>query len=208
MAPKVGKRVLFLGGANSESTRVAAASFLSTASRMGLLCSATFADPSAVSPDDANAAAVVVLVNGRELKAFVETRFPQIGERLAVWELAAKPDAAQIERAVSDLIAKMLGGRPASDVPEPKAPPPPPPKKLGTVKLSKETAGRRGKGVTVVSELALDEAKLNELATLLKNKCGTGGTAKDGRIEIQGDQRDRLQVELEKLGYKVKRSGG
>ena len=78
------------------------------------------------------------------------------------------------------------------------------PAKIPTVKLSRETAGRRGKGVTVISELPLDEAQLKELATLLKNKCGTGGTAKDGRIEIQGDQRDRLAAELEKLGYKVK----
>ena len=46
------------------------------------------------------------------------------------------------------------------------------------------------------------------LATLLKNRCGTGGTAKDGRIEIQGDHRDNLARELEKLGYKVKRAGG
>ena len=85
---------------------------------------------------------------------------------------------------------------------------PPPKKVVHTVKLSRETAGRRGKGVTVVSDLPLNEAQVQELATLLKNKCGTGGTAKDGRIEIQGDQRDRIAVELVKLGYKVKRAGG
>jgi hypothetical protein len=49
---------------------------------------------------------------------------------------------------------------------------------------------------------------LLELAAKLKQRCGTGGTVKDGRIEIQGDQRERLVVELEKLGYKVKRVGG
>lgn len=76
------------------------------------------------------------------------------------------------------------------------------------MKLSRETAGRKGKGVTVVSELPLTEDALKELATKLKNACGTGGTAKDGRIEIQGDHRDKLQQELEKLGYKVKRAGG
>ena len=59
--------------------------------------------------------------------------------------------------------------------------------------------------MTVVSELPLTEDQLKELATKLKNTCGTGGTAKDGRIEIQGDQRDRIAAELEKLGYKVKR---
>ena len=60
----------------------------------------------------------------------------------------------------------------------------------------------------MISDVPLTEDQLKELATQLKNKCGTGGTAKDGRIEIQGDQRDRLVVELEKLGYKVKRAGG
>lgn len=87
-------------------------------------------------------------------------------------------------------------------------PNPPPPKKPHTVRVSRETSGRRGKGVTVVSDLPLTEDALKELATTLKQMCGSGGTAKDGRIEIQGDHRDRLVVELEKLGYKVKRAGG
>ena len=76
------------------------------------------------------------------------------------------------------------------------------------MKVSRETAGRRGKGVTVVSELPLTGDQLKELATKLKNACGTGGTAKEGRIEIQGDQRDRVIAELEQMGYKVKRAGG
>ena len=108
--------------------------------------------------------------------------------------------------AVNGLIARLLGG---SDAPLPPKPsPPPPPKKVHTVKLGRETAGRKGKGVTVVWELPLTEDGLKELATRLKNACGTGGTVKDGRIEIQGDQRDRIAQELEKLGYKVKRAGG
>ncbi|CAN5566996.1 hypothetical protein BH11PLA2_BH11PLA2_35510 [soil metagenome] len=112
---------------------------------------------------------------------------------------------AEVEPKVNQWIATLLGGgQPAPVI----LPPPPPPKKVHTVKLSKETAGRRGKGVTVVSELPLNEEQIKDLATKLKNACGTGGTAKDGRIEIQGDQRDRLALELEKLGYKVKRSGG
>ena len=117
--------------------------------------------------------------------------------------LTTTPD---IHQAVNGLIARLLGG---SDAPLPPPPPPPaPPKKVHTVKLSRETAGRRGKGVTVISELPLNETELKELATQLKNKCGTGGTAKDGRIEIQGDHRDKIAEELERLGYKVKRSGG
>jgi predicted translation initiation factor SUI1 len=112
------------------------------------------------------------------------------------------------EQAANKLVARLLGGR--DDAPErPDDPPrPAPQKKLHTVKVSRETAGRRGKSVTVVSDLPLTGDQLKELATKLKNACGTGGTAKDGRIEIQGDQRDRVAVELEKLGYKVKRAGG
>ena len=82
-------------------------------------------------------------------------------------------------------------------------------KKTGPViKLGRETKGRRGKGVTILSDVPLSEAGLLELATKLKDRCGTGGTVKDGRIEIQGDQRDRLTAILEELGYRVKRVGG
>jgi predicted translation initiation factor SUI1 len=56
--------------------------------------------------------------------------------------------------------------------------------------------------------LPLDDSALKELAGTLKQRCGTGGTVKDGRIEIQGDQRERIVAELEKLGYRVKRVGG
>jgi predicted translation initiation factor SUI1 len=135
---------------------------------------------------------------------------------LVVWEdlsFGIKDWAGRVEQypggdpaeAGNKLLARLLGGN-DSAVPPP--PPPPPPKKVHTVKVSRETAGRKGKGVTVVSELPLNDDELKELATRLKNACGSGGTAKDGRIEIQGDHRDKLVSELERLGYKVKRAGG
>jgi len=74
--------------------------------------------------------------------------------------------------------------------------------------VGRETKGRRGKGVTVISDLPLDESGVTELATKLKTRLGTGGTVKEGRIEIQGDHRDRIVQELEALGYQVKRAGG
>lgn len=80
--------------------------------------------------------------------------------------------------------------------------------KSTVVRVGRETKGRGGKGVTIISDLPLDESGLAELAAKLKQRLGTGGTTKDGRIEIQGDQRDRIVAELERMGYRVKRVGG
>jgi translation initiation factor 1 len=82
------------------------------------------------------------------------------------------------------------------------------PSKSTVVRVGRETKGRGGKGVTIISDLPLDESGLAELATKLKTRLGTGGTVKDKKIEIQGDQRDRIVQELERLDYRVKRAGG
>ncbi len=94
--------------------------------------------------------------------------------------------------------------RSSSPPPRPVAPPTGPSK----VRVSREVAGRGGKGVSVITGLPLAPAALEELATKLKKLCGAGGAVKDGAIEIQGDHRDRLVTELQKLGYEAKRSGG
>lgn len=78
----------------------------------------------------------------------------------------------------------------------------------GTVRVSRETQGRKGKGVTVIAGLGLPAAELEALATELKKRCGSGGAAENGRIEIQGDHRDRLVEELIRRGWKAKRAGG
>ncbi len=82
------------------------------------------------------------------------------------------------------------------------------PKGDGIVRVGRETKGRKGKGMTVVTGVPLHPEGLRDLAKKLKQKCGTGGTVKDGKIEIQGDHRDLLVAELQALGYAVKRSGG
>ncbi len=82
------------------------------------------------------------------------------------------------------------------------------PKKDGIVRLMRETKGRNGKGVTLITGLPLDEDGMKELAKSLKQKCGTGGSVKDHVIEIQGDHRETLERELRGLGYTVKRAGG
>ena len=78
----------------------------------------------------------------------------------------------------------------------------------GVVRVSLDTKGRAGKGVTVVRGLALDAAALALLGKQLKATCGSGGTVKDGTVEVQGDHRDRVMAALESLGFVVKRSGG
>ena len=78
----------------------------------------------------------------------------------------------------------------------------------GRVKVRREIAGRRGKGVTTVSDVPLDDAGLRELAGRLKKRCGVGGAVKDGVIELQGDHRDTVVEVLRAEGYDVVLAGG
>lgn len=78
----------------------------------------------------------------------------------------------------------------------------------GIVRVSHETKGRKGKGVTVVKGVALDADGLVALGKQLKTACGSGGTVKDGVIEIQGDHRETVIAALVKQGHTVKRTGG
>jgi translation initiation factor 1 len=175
------KVVLFVG----EHAAAAAAAFRAVAGRFG--------SPWEPRVNDAGGAEPVAVV------AFAaDPRYPAA----EVWP------ATGLDGQVNGLVARLLGGRVVTDAELPKPVKKEPPTKVHTVKLSRETAGRKGKGVTVVSELPLTLDQIDALAATLKTKCGTGGTAKDGRIEIQGDHRDRIAAELEKLGYKVKRAGG
>lgn len=76
------------------------------------------------------------------------------------------------------------------------------------MRVGRQTQGRKGKGVTVITGLPLGDDELKTLARDLKTRCGTGGTAKDGVIEIQGDHRDLLVEELTRRSWDAKRSGG
>lgn len=80
----------------------------------------------------------------------------------------------------------------------------------GIVRVSRETAGRKGKGVTVVRGLPLDDAALTVLGKQLKAACGSGGTVKEGVIEVQGDHLDKVLAWLKARpeGWTVKRAGG
>lgn len=75
------------------------------------------------------------------------------------------------------------------------------PKTTGPAKVAKSTKGRRGKVVTIITNLPLAPDELKKLATQLKQKCGCGGTAKDGTIEIQGDHVEKLKKEIKAKGF-------
>ena len=78
----------------------------------------------------------------------------------------------------------------------------------GIVRVGRETKGRKGKGVTLVTGVPLGGDELAALAKQLKAKCGAGGTLKQGVIEIQGDHRDTVVALLQDKGFAVKRAGG
>jgi predicted translation initiation factor SUI1 len=167
--------------------------------------------PQQATAQDFEAVELVIALKHAEHLPLVQERFPAWVAKVEFWQVDDDPDALPvIEREVMSLVARMLGGGAQPETPprESKPPAAEPPKKPATVKVGRETKGRRGKGVTTVSEIPLDEAGLRDLAAKLKQKCGTGGTVKDGRIEIQGDQRDRLIAVLSEMGFRVKRAGG
>jgi protein-tyrosine phosphatase len=171
--------------------------------------------PAQVTTDDLERADRIVALKQAEHLPLLQERFPAWAEKVEFWHVDDAPEVlGLIEGEVMGLVARLLGGGERQESQPAQAPAPErpatsePSKKPMTLKVGRETAGRRGKGVTTVFDVPLDEAGLKQLAATLKQRCGTGGTVKDGRIEIQGDQRERIIAELEKLGYKVKRVGG
>jgi protein-tyrosine phosphatase len=167
--------------------------------------------PMQATVDDFALADWIVALKQAEHLPLMQERFPAWVEKVEFWHVDDAPEVlGLIEQEVMHLVARIMGGGERQEVPASPEPPADkePAKKPLAAKVGRETAGRRGKGVTTVFDLPLDESGLRELGATLKQRCGTGGTVKDGRIEIQGDQRERIVAELEKLGYKVKRVGG
>jgi translation initiation factor 1 len=170
---------------------------------------------SLVTGEDLERADRVVALGSDEFQKSLREKFPAIAGKLDLCRVGdGQESAALLEREIMALVARLLGGgepRESQSVEPPEtesASLKEPARKPVTLKVGRETSGRRGKGVTTVFDLPFGEDAVRELATLLKQRCGTGGTVKDGRIEIQGDQRERIIAELERLGYKVKRVGG
>jgi predicted translation initiation factor SUI1 len=204
MAKAARRLVLFLDAGVSAVGRQAAAAFAAVAGKLGLPWDArAVAVDGSPAPTAAELAAAALLlgVDRGRVEPVMTIAFPEVAAVVEYWDPATPTDEA-----VNGLVARLLGGRVVADAPKP--PPPSPPKKVPTVRVGRETAGRRGKGVTTVSDLPLTLDQMHELAATLKGRCGTGGTVKDARIEIQGDHRDKVAAALEAMGYKVKRAGG
>ncbi len=104
---------------------------------------------------------------------------------------------------MSDVVWSSDGGDRRRRKPEPARP-----AAAGRVKVRREVAGRRGKAVTTISGVPLDDAGLRALAGRLKKRCGVGGSAKGGVIELQGDHRDVVAEVLRAEGYDVVLAGG
>lgn len=189
------KATLLILSPPTETARLVQTLFESAARKFGLPWVAVVRAPDEATAEERQAAKRVV--------ALVPV------EGAEVWDLPPSADAASVEPRVNQLLARLLGGG-GEPPPEPTPSPTekPTPSQRPVVKVGRETKGRKGKGVTTVSEVPLDDAGLKELAATLKQRCGSGGGVEDGRIVLQGDLRDRVAAELEKLGYRVKRVGG
>ena len=108
---------------------------------------------------------------------------------------------------MSDSNSRLVYSTESGRIDQPKAAPERP-KGDGVVRIQRQTSGRKGKGVCLISGIDADDAELAKIAAELKKKCGCGGAVKDGIIEIQGDKRDLIKSLLEEKGMKVKLAGG
>ncbi len=113
--------------------------------------------------------------------------------------------AARSNKGKDRVVYNEFGAAPEA-IERPESPDVPPNQQKLIIQASRK--GRKGKTVTVVSGFQLSSQSLQSLSKKLKNQCGSGGTVKDGSIEIQGDHRPRIQSFLNDLGYKTKISGG
>jgi translation initiation factor 1 len=227
------KLLLFLSSENEDDGRVANAVFESEAKKMDVMWTShskvlpaanrNVADNPA-SLEDLQKADLVILMQKSGSKSEMKSLFPVWTGKHEVWEIPDQTDArTAISQNIGSLLVRLIlqGGKrkpspgqcAANQSAENKNSAGPVKQSdfassKDAVRVSRESKGRRGKTVTIISGLTLDDAKLQELATRLKQICGTGGTVKDGKIEIQGDQCDRILAELQSRGYKAKRSGG
>ena len=170
--------------------------------------------PAQVTTDDLEGADRVVALKQAEHLPLLQERFPAWVGKVEFWHVDDAPEVlGLIEQEVMGLVARILGGgerpdRPSEVAVRNRPPAKEPAKKPVTLKVGRETAGRRGKGVTTVFDLPFDDDGVPELAALLKQRCGTGGHCQGRTDRDSGRPAERIVAELEKLGYLIKRVGG
>lgn len=222
-----GEKTLLFLSAEEELCRLAGSTFDAEAKKMDVVWKAAAkvlpgsqaieCEPATLS--DVQKADLVVAVQRPGSKASLKSIFPAWSGNAEVWDLpSSNDDASSIYQNIAKIMVKLIlkGGKrqptpettvSARDIGRSSAASPQPPK-TETVRVQRTSKGRGGKTVTLITGLNLEDAPLQDLARGLKQICGTGGTIKDGNIEIQGDQCDRILAELLKRGLKAKRSGG
>ncbi len=212
------------GGALEKS--IVESTFVMALERLGLRWKVQYWDleKDLIAQTGAVADKVVVLAPKDKATIWCEAVSP-LGSKAEVWALDPCVPIQQIlSPEVNRWIAKLFTGEPPKGTseqaiivhpvivkvitPSPVIGTKPSLPKAKKISVGRETKGRAGKGVTTLFDIPLNAEQIKELATTLKQKCGTGGTVKDGCIEIQGDQRERIVLELQKLGFQVKRVGG
>jgi predicted translation initiation factor SUI1 len=177
------------------------------------------AEDESASQSDVQNAGLVIVIQRPESKVNLKTIFPGWAGRAEFWDLPLSSDeAVALRQNVANLMVRLIleGGKrqPTAETTVSARPGTVPAssntpmQKNDAVRVQRESKGRGGKTVTIVSGLTLENGGLEALAKQLKQLCGTGGTIKDGKIEIQGDQCDRILAELLKKGFKAKRAGG
>ncbi|MFN8554143.1 MAG: hypothetical protein U0103_21925 [Candidatus Obscuribacterales bacterium] len=207
MTNQASARILFLSP-DLEKGKLAKELFDSEAAKAELAWNALCGLHSELSQAKQDANLVVILHNG------IAPNLPQSNSvRTESWNIGT-PDDNLLQQNISRLVVRLIlqGGRrtplsvetttKANHTADAKA------AAQAMVRVGLESKGRGGKKVSVITGLPLSDTEFDTLTTKLKRTCGTGGTHKDGQIEIQGDHREKLMAELQKLGYKPKKTGG
>lgn len=210
----MGKSILFVSNDGGELAGRARELFLAEAEKMELAYSASSSDGGDITSDitgDESGPGCSILISIHH-EGSAPPGLPGSSKETGVetWTVGSGSDADSVLAGhIANLLVRLImkGGARAPRQEEAAASPPFDPGK-SRVRVGLESKGRRGKKVTVISGLLLDDTELDRLATRLKQACGSGGTVKDGCIEIQGDKRDRVMEVLAGQGYKAKRSGG
>lgn len=204
------KKIIFLSQ-NSEDSRAAEEIFRNQANQSELAWEAVSGSIAQVQQLDSEAAMIVFVEPTSAPNTIPTLKIPT-----EVWKYSEAQDVTEtLNKNVANLIVRLIlkGGKrqPLTNTSAPTQQTSVQVSKAAAqaaVRVGLESKGRAGKKVSVITGLPLSDSAFEDLTTKLKRSCGTGGTYKDQQIEIQGDHREKLMSELQKLGYKPKRTGG